>query len=295
MWLGRHGFYNNMPDEEFLKRYYKAVFGKELNLANPQTFSEKLQWLKLYNRKPEYTVMADKYEAKKYVADRIGEEYIIPTYGVWDHFDDIDFQSLPDSFVLKCTHDSGGVIICKDKNKLDKKAAKKMLEKCLKRNFYYVYREWQYKNIKPRIIAEKLMEDSSTKELRDYKFFTFSGVAKALFIASDRQDPTQDTKFDFFDMDFNHLDFRNGHPNATVAIEKPVCFDEMRRLAEVLSQGIPHVRVDFYEVNGKVYFGELTFAHWSGLVPFEPEEWDKTLGDWLQLPQKQIGKQEQMT
>ena len=187
---------------------------------------------------------------------------------------------------MKCTHDSGGLIICHDKNELDIKAAKKKLEKCLKTNYYYSFREWPYKNVNPRIIAEKLMVDSETNELRDYKFFTFSGVAKALFIASDRQNPNEETKFDFYDMDFNHLDIRNGHPNATVAIKKPVCFDEMKRLAEVLSKGIPHVRVDFYEVNGRAYFGELTFAHWSGLVPFEPEEWDKKFGDWLQIPQE---------
>ena len=277
------GIHNKMPDDEFLKRMYKLHFCKELNLDNPKTFNEKLQWLKLYDRKPEYTRMVDKYEAKGYVAERIGEEYIIPTIGVWDKFDDIDFDSLPDKFVLKCTHDSGGLVICKDKSKLDIKAAKKKINKHMKRKYFYIWREWPYKNVKPRIIAEKYMEDEKTAELRDYKFFCFNGEAKLLFIATDRQTAGEETKFDFFDMEYNHLPFTNGHPNAAVPPEKPMCFDEMRSLAEKLSVGIPHLRVDFYEVNGKVYFGELTFSHWSGMVPFDPPEWDDKLGEWIGL------------
>ncbi len=284
--LSRLGFYNSMPDEEYLKKKYKYSMGKELNLDNPQTFNEKLQWLKLYDRKPVYTTMVDKYEAKKYVADIIGEEYIIPTLGVWNHFDEIDFDKLPNQFVLKCTHDSGGLVICKDKAKLDKAAAKKKIEKSLKRDFYLNGREWPYKNVKPRIIAETYMEDEETKELRDYKFFCFNGKVKALFIASERQTKDEETKFDFFDADYNHLPFTNGHPNAEVLPKKPVMFEEMKVLAEKLSQGVPELRVDFYEVNGRIYFGELTFSHWSGMMPFDPEEWDKTFGDWIELPKK---------
>ncbi len=284
--FSRLGFYNSMPDEEYLKKKFKYSMGKELNLDNPQTFNEKLQWLKLYDRKPVYTTMVDKYEAKKYVADIIGEEYIIPTLGVWNHFDEIDFDKLPNQFVLKCTHDSGGLVICKDKAKLDKAAAKKKIEKSLKRDFYLNGREWPYKNVKPRIIAETYMEDEETKELRDYKFFCFNGKVKALFIASERQTKDEETKFDFFDADYNHLPFTNGHPNAEVLPKKPVMFEEMKVLAEKLSQGVPELRVDFYEVNGKIYFGELTFSHWSGMMPFDPEEWDKTFGDWIELPKK---------
>lgn len=268
---------------------YRRCMGKKLNLKNPQTFNEKLQWLKLYNRNPEYTKMVDKYEVKKYVADKIGEEYIIPTLGVWNKFEEIDFDTLPQQFVLKTTHDSGGVVICRDKSSFDYEAAKKKLNTSLKNNFYYMGREWPYKNVKPRIIAEKYMEDSATKELRDYKLFAFDGVVKALFIASDRQNPNEDTKFDFFDSNLKHLDFTNGHPNATVTPAMPESFEEMKKLAEKLSEKIPHLRCDFYEINGKVYFGELAFFHWSGFTPFNPDEWDKTFGDWLKLPEKSGG------
>lgn len=280
------GLTDSDTDEDYLRHIFKSRFGYELNLENPKTFNEKLQWLKLYDRKPIYTTMVDKYEVKKYVADIIGEEYIIPTLGIWNSFDEINFADLPNQFVLKCTHDSGGLIICRNKEAFNLKAAKKIINNCLQRNFYYTGREWPYKNVKPRIIAEQYMEDDATHELRDYKFFTFNGVAKALFIATERQTSSEETKFDFFDMDFKHLPFTNGHPNAGIMPAKPDTFEEMRTLAEKLSNGIPHVRVDFYEVNGKAYFGELTFTHWSGFTPFEPPEWDKIFGDWIELPEK---------
>lgn len=271
-------------DKTYLKIRYRLIMKKRLNLKNPKTYNEKLQWLKLYDHNPKYTEMVDKYAVKKYVADLIGEEYIIPTLGVWDSFDEIDFGALPDRFVLKCTHDSGGLVICDDKDKLDIESARAKIERSLKRNYYYHGREWPYKNVKPRIIAEQYMEDEKTNELRDYKFFAFDGEVKALFIATDRQKVGEETKFDFFDENFNHLDFTNGHPNADVLPQKPEKFEEMKILASKLSKGIPHVRVDFYEVNGRIYFGELTFSHWSGMVPFEPEEWDYTFGSWIKLP-----------
>ena len=273
-----------IPDRLFLRIRYRARFGKKLDLKNPKTFSEKLQWLKLYDRKPIYTTIVDKYEVKKYIADQIGEQYVIPTLGVWDRFDDIDFDSLPNRFVLKCTHDSGGLAICKDKTEFDFAKAKKELEKSLKNNFYFQGREWPYKNVKPRIIAEVYMEDELTHELRDYKFFCFDGVVKALFVATERGSSTAETKFDFFDAEYKHLPFTNGHPNANVLPEKPEHFEEMKVLASKLSQGIPHVRIDLYECNCKVYFGEMTFFHWSGLKPFDPEEWDYTFGSWITLP-----------
>ena len=284
--LSAKGFYKYMSDENYIKKDYRLAFGKELDIDNPKTFNEKLQWLKIHNRKPEYTTMVDKYAVKKYVADKIGEEYIIPTLGVWESFDDIDFDKLPDQFVLKCTHDSGGLVICRDKSKLDMAAAKKKINKSLKRNYYWSNREWPYKNVKPRIIAEEYMEDSITAELRDYKFFCFDGEVKALFIATDRANKSEETKFDFFDADYNHLPFTNGHPNASVLPGKPENFETMKKLASTLSSGIPHLRVDFYEVDGKVYFGELTFFHWSGMVPFDPPEWDLTFGNWITLPKK---------
>lgn len=285
-----HGLYRIMPDEQYLRRKFKVMLGYDLNLSSPKTYNEKLQWLKLYDRKPIYTTMVDKYEVKSYVASIIGNEYIIPTLGVWDRFEDIDFDSLPNQFVLKCTHDSGGLVICRDKANLDLVSARQKIVSCLKRNYYYKFREWPYKNVKPRIIAEQYMEDTATAELRDYKFFCFDGVAKALFIASERQDTSTDTKFDFYDMDFRHLDLTNGHPNAGKDIKKPETFEEMRDLAEKLSENIPHLRVDFYEVNGKAYFGELTFTHWSGLMPFDPEEWDYTFGSWIKLPESSGGE-----
>ena len=271
------------PDKLYLSMKYRLLMRKPMNWKNPQTFNEKLQWLKLYDRKPEYTQMVDKYEAKKFVANIIGEEYIIPTLGVWDRFDDIDFAALPEKFVLKTTHDSGTVAICTDKQHFDIAATRKLFNKRLRRKYYYSHREWPYKNVKPRIIAEKYMVDESGYELKDYKFFCFDGRVEALFIASDRGSATEETKFDFFDAEFNHLPFTNGHPNAQRAIPKPVGFEKMKELAAQLSVGYPHLRVDLYDINGQIYFGELTFYHWSGFVPFVPREWDYTFGSWIHL------------
>lgn len=282
--LGHREWFNWMSDEQYLKIAFWAKMGIWPNIDYPKTYSEKLQWIKLHDRNPLYTKLVDKYEVKLLVAEKIGDKYIIPTLGVWDNVEDIDFDSLPNQFVLKCTHDSGGLVICKDKRELDIDAAKKKLNTCLKHSFYWGMREWPYKDVKPRIIAEQYMEDE-TGELRDYKFFCFDGEVKALFIASDRTKDIE-TKFDFYDEDFNHLPFTNGHPNAEVPPSKPVCFEEMKELAQILSKGIPHVRVDFYEIIGKVYFGEMTFFHWSGMTPFVPEEWDDKFGSWIKLPEK---------
>lgn len=274
-------------DAKYLKVLFRYKMGKPLDLEHPKTFSEKLQWLKLYDRNPEYCTMVDKYAVKKYVADRIGAEYVFPALGVWDSFDEIDFDKLPNQFVLKCTHDSGGLVIVKDKAAMDIGAARKKINHCLKRQFYYSGREWPYKDVKPRILAEQYFEDDSGTGLRDYKFFCFDGEVKALFIATDRGVEGTETKFDFFDADFNHLPFTNGHPNADVMPSKPAGFEEMKRLASELSKGIPQVRIDFYDINGKVYFGEFTFSHWSGVKPFNPEEWDKIFGSWIRLPMKE--------
>lgn len=277
-----------ISDEMYIKLQFRAFMKKKLNLKNPVTYNEKLQWLKLNDHNPLYTTLVDKCDVKEYVAKIIGDEYIIPTLGVWNKFDDIDFDTLPEQFVLKCTHDSGGLTICTDKGKFDKEHAKLKMEKYLRRNYYLQSREWPYKNVKPRIIAEKYMEDEKSNELSDYKFFCFDGKVKLLFVATERQNKNTETRFDFFDTKFNHIDLRNGHPNANKPIEKPLNFERMVEFAEILSKGIPHVRVDFYEVNGKVYFGEMTFYHWSGLVPFEPEEWDTILGSWIKLPSEKI-------
>ena len=285
VYFARRGYFNWMSDEKYLKYFFRGMMGQKLNLDNPKSFSEKLQWLKVYDRNPLYTKLVDKYEAKKIIAQQIGEEYIIPTLGVWDRFEDIDFNLLPNQFVLKCTHDSGGLVVCKDKATLDFDQAKKKIQESYKNNYYFYGREWPYKDVKPRIIAEKYMEDTSTGELRDYKFFCFNGEVKALFVATDRIG-SKETNFDFIDADYQHLPFTNGHLNASTIPAKPINFEKMKAIASKLSQNIPHVRVDLYECNGKVYFGEMTFTHWSGFMQYEPQEWDYTFGSWLKLPEK---------
>lgn len=275
-----------LPDKAFLKCKFRLAMGYKLDLKNPKSFSEKLQWLKLYDRRPEYTTMVDKVKAKEYVSSVIGKEYIIPTLGVWADPDEISFYNLPNRFVLKVNHNSGtGMYICKDKNTMDIEKVKAGLRKGLKENFYMINREWPYKDVQRRIIAEKYMEDDYG-ELRDYKFFCFDGVVKAMFIAKDRSKGEDAVRFDFFDADFNHLPFTNGHPNAEILPEKPKKFEEMKQLASKLSKGIPHVRIDFFEVGDKVFFGEMTFFHWGGTMPFDPVEWDYVFGQWIILPTK---------
>lgn len=272
-----------IPDRLYVMLKYRKRYGKFPNLKRPSTFTEKLQWIKLYDRRPMYTTLVDKYTVKKYVAERLGEEHIIPLIGVWDDIDEIDFDALPNQFVIKCTHDSGGLVICKNKETFDVDAAKAKIRSILRKNFYWVSREWPYKNVKPRIIIEKYMEDSKTGELRDYKFFTFNGIPKVMYIASGRG--TGETYGDFFDMDFNHLDMAIDHNTAPVAPQKPQKFEEMKKAAEKLAAGIPQVRVDFYEIDGEYFFGEMTFFHCGGFERFHPEELDKIWGEWIDLPQ----------
>lgn len=272
-----------MSDQKFLDLCFDYYLGKKINWKNPQTYNEKLQWLKIYDRQDSYTKMVDKYEAKEYVKNIIGEEYIIPTIGIYDKFENIDFEKLPQQFVMKCTHDSGGLVICKDKKNLNIKEAKRKINQCLKVNYFNCWKEWPYKNVKPRIIIEKYMTNDDSDGINDYKFFCFNGKVKLLFIATDRVNENEETKFDFYDENFNHLPIKNGHPNALIPPSKPLNFEKMKELAEILSKDIPHLRVDFYEINGKIYFGELTFSHWAGMVPFEPEEYDLILGNWIDI------------
>ena len=273
-----------LKDETFLKMYYPILTKKKLNLDNPQTFNEKIQWLKLHDRKPEYTKMVDKYEAKKYVADLIGEEYIIPTLGVYDKFEDINFDKLPNQFVIKCTHDSGGVVICKDKKKLNMKQTKKKINKSLKKNYFYNGREWPYKNVKPRIIIEKFL---SEKELIDYKFFCFNEKAKYIFIAKGKAHSTQ-REAGFYEIDltkkapFKRTDIKE----IGQTIRKPKNYDRMIQLAEILSKGHIFLRVDFYNIEGKIYCGELTFYPNSGFLPIVPEKYNKKLGEMLEIPKE---------
>ena len=278
------GKYESLPDDEYLKRMFKARLGYEMNLDNPQTFNEKLQWLKLYDRKPIYTTMVDKSAVKDYVAGIIGEKYIIPTIGIWNDAEEISFENLPEQFVLKCTHDSQGIVICKDKKSLDIEAAKRKLNRCLKRDYYKKSREWPYKNVPHRIIAEEYLEDSKSHELSDYKVHSFNGTPKVILVCKNRFSENMMTE-DFFDAEWNHLNVRREHHgNCKTAIPKPKEMDIILNLARVLSENIPFVRSDFYIVNEKVYFGELTFSPAGGFRSFIPESFDREMGKWLSLP-----------
>lgn len=288
MSLGHRGFLNWINDATYLRIAYFLTMGKKLNLDNPVTYNEKLQWLKLYNRHKEYTDMVDKYKVYDYVKENVGEEYLIPLLGVWDKPEEIPWEQLPQQFVLKCTHDSGGIVIIKDRDSVDREKICKKLHKVLKTNYFYGDREWPYKDVKPRIIAQTYMTDESNVELKDYKFFCFSGKPIYMFVAKGRQEGAENVKFNFYDMDFNKLPLKNGHENFDAPMEKPLAWEEMKKVAGRLSAGIPHVRVDLYDINGRVYFGEMTFFHWSGMVPFEPEEWDRKFGDLIHLPSKVI-------
>lgn len=271
---------NLFNDKTYLKIRYFATFKKILNLQTPQTFNEKLQWLKLNDRKDIYTKMVDKYEAKSYVSKIIGNKYIIPTLGIYNNFDEIDFNKLPNQFVIKCTHDSGGLVIVTDKSKLDIKKAKKKINKSLKRNYYYLGMEWPYKNVKPRIIVEKYMKDNKDTSMRDYKFFCFNGNPYCILLCNDRNTELKET---FFDLNWKILPFKRPNHSIDTNIEKPHNLDKMIEFSKKLSLNIPFLRVDFYEINGNLYFGELTFYPAGGFSKFEPEEWDLKLGNLIDL------------
>ena len=282
--LGNHELVNWMPDKMYISLSYRARMGKKLDWNNLRTFNEKLQWLKLYDHDPRYTQMVDKLEVKSYVGSMIGEEYIIPTIGAWDSFEEIDFSKLPKQFVLKCTHDSGGIFICKDKDQIDYKALRKKFKACMKRNFFYHSREWPYKNVKPRIIAEKYMEDTGTSELRDYKFFCFNGVAKCYKVDFDR---FVGHKANYFTPDGELMKIGEEvcPPDFDKELPIPANLEKMKELAAKLSETQPFLRTDFYDVDGKVYFGELTFYPASGFGKFIYEGNDELLGSWIKLPE----------
>ena len=259
--------------------------GRRLRIEDPKTFNEKLQWLKLYNRKPIFTTMVDKVEAKKYVSSLIGDSYIIPTIGVYKNVDEIDYATLPDQFVLKCTHDSGKVIVCKDKKLLDTKETNKILKKALRCDYYNLYREWPYKNVNRRIICEKLMTDVSQekKGLIDYKFYCFDGTPMFLYVSEGLENHAT-AKISFLTMQWEFAPFgRTDFAPFPELPEKPTRFEEMRTIASKLSMGHPFIRVDLYEINGRVYFSELTFTPCSGFMPFDPKEYDRILGDYIDL------------
>ena len=274
-----------LPTKLYLQLIYKIKLNKKLDLDNPQTFNEKLQWLKINNIQKNYSLLVNKYTVKNYIGKVIGEEYIIPTLGIYDKFEDINFDDLPEQFVIKCTHDSGGIVVCKDKSKLDKDSCRIKIKKCLKRNYYLHGREYPYKTIKPQIIIEKYMEDENLKELRDYKFFCFNGEPKCFKIDFDR---FVNHRANYYDMNQKILNVgeKNFPPDFNKNLLMPINFDKMVEFAKKISRNIPFARVDFYEVNNKVFFGEITFFPASGMGKFINEYSDELLGSWLQLPIK---------
>lgn len=282
--LNNHGLLDFLSDKKSIEWMYYASLGKRLDLNNPKTFNEKMQWLKMYDRNPLYTRLVDKHAVKEYVSELIGEQYIIPTYGVWDYYDDIDLDLLPNQFVLKTTHDGGGagVIICTDKKKLDSEVAKHRLNASLARDVYKNLREWPYKNVPHKILAEQLLINDG-HPLQDYKIHCFNGEPKMILVCKDRYESTGLTE-DFYDCNWNHLPVRRPkHPNAISPIEVPEELALMLELSRRLSVGIPFVRTDFYIVNHQIYFGEMTLYPTSGYTAFVPEEYDKLFGSWIEL------------
>ena len=291
MWIVRRKWFKYVPDKLALKIKYQNVFYKKLNLKNPKTFTEKLQWLKLYDRKPEYTMMVDKYRVKEWVSKKIGSKYVIPTLGVWKSFAEIDFDNLPNQFVLKCTHDSGSVVLCKDKNNFDKENAAKVLGEALKENFYYRSREWPYKNVIPGIIAEKMIIDLSNNDLPDYKVMCFGGVPHFIQYHSGRNDTDNaginNHTQDYYDAKWNKLQVYDiGLENSNKKVSPPIYLQEMLELSAQLSADIPEVRVDWYYADNQLYFGEMTFFDAGGYCKYVPESFDKELGDLVHLPPK---------
>jgi hypothetical protein len=278
---------NGLPDRPFLKLDYRFATNEALDLENPKTFDEKMNWLKLYNRRPEYTQMVDKYEVRQYVEEKIGAEYLIPLYDVWDSVEEIEWDSLPNQFVLKTTHDSGGVVICEDKESFDREAAKETLSQSLDYNYFNEGREWPYKNVKPRIIAEKYME-SANEEFKDYKFFCFNGTVKMTQVLTDINSDEKVSQ-NFYDRDWNLMPLEEGSfPNSSEAMDPPYNYEKMIEIAETLAEDIPFVRVDLYEIDREIYFGEMTFFPNKGQNTFEPEEYNNILGSWLKLPDEKI-------
>ncbi len=284
--LTKYGFHDNLSDEEYLKRLFKLRLGYGLDLDDPKTFNEKIQWLKLYDRKPEYTMMVDKYEVKKYIAKKIGEQYVIPTLGIWNHPKEIDFDSLPKQFVLKCTHNSGlGMYICHDKSKMNKKAVMKGLKKGLKENYYKGGREWPYKNVRPRIIAEKYMEEKGNIVPEDYKMYCINGEPKYIVVFHDRFHDQVKPSESVYDTEWNriYVSLDTHFEISDKSVSKPKCLDELLRISRRLCRNMPQIRLDFYIIENTIYFGEITFHTASGFQPMNPSELDRILGEELKL------------
>lgn len=280
------GFYNKLSDREFLQKFLKAKYGKDTDIENPKTFNEKMQWLKLYDRNPLYTKVVDKYLVREHVASVIGSEHLIPLLGVWKDVDDIDFDVLPDKFVLKCNHNSGlGAYICDEKKNMNIKIVKRNLKKGMRENYYMaVGREWPYKDVQRRIIAEKYMVDESNNELKDYKFFTFSGRVYCIEVIYNRR---TNPHCSFYTREWEYMPLSTLYPTDTVhQIKRPKYLEKMLEMAEKLANSVGNpafLRVDLYYVNNWIYFGEFTFYHNSGGGKFQPKDYDRRLGDLIKL------------
>lgn len=280
------GWLNWVPDSLYLKVLYRVIMGRKLNLKNPKEYNEKLQWLKLNDRKPEYSTMVDKYEVRGYIEDLLGDKYLIPCLGIYDSVDDIDIDALPDRFVLKCTHDSGSVEICKDKSSFDIEGARHRLSQAMKRNYYATYREWPYKYVKPRIIAEGYLEGDGG-DLKDYKVMCFNGEAKIIEVHENRFVEGKVHTQTFYDKEWNIVPLTQVE---TVTVdrpgERPRQLDEIIRLSELIAKDMYHARIDWYIEGDKIYFGEITFFDGSGFESFSTPEMERMLGDMIKLPEK---------
>lgn len=292
-WLAVRNGKINLSDKNYLRLLYHLTTGKTLHLFKPKLFSEKIQWLKLYYHNPQLTTLADKVSAREYVSKKIGKQYLVPTLGIYNTWEEIDFDSLPNQFVIKCTHDSGGISICKNKPLWDKENSKKIISNSLHHNYYQYSREWQYKNIPPRILIEELLIDNSNtidNGLIDYKFYCFNGHPKFLYVAYNvvgvgKEEP----RMIYLDLEWKKTPFqRPDHEPLPLQIKKPQVFDEMVEISKRLSNGIPFVRVDLYCIENKIYFSEMTFTPGGGFSPFYPLEWERKIGDMLVLPPKLI-------
>ena len=280
--LRDHGFLNWVNDKTYLKIYYKIETGERLNLKQPKTFNEKLQWLKLYYRKKDFSTMVDKYDVKKLISEKIGEQYVIPSIGIYNSFDEIDFDILPNQFVIKSTHNSGGVVVCKNKNEFKSVLYKEKFKNLMKQNYFYHGREWPYKNVKPRILVETYMKDEKYDVLPVYKVLNFGGEPKLIQVILN--DKTKNETVDYYDVNWKKLDIRQNFPNSSIVLPKPEKLDEILNLARKLSADFPHIRTDFYIINNKVYFSEYTFFSDCGFKKFIPSRWDLTLGNLIELP-----------
>ena len=281
--LSAPGVRNVAPDSWYIRARFRIKIGRPLRLDPPRTFNEKLQWLKLNVYDSKYSYLVDKYEVRRYVSAKVGEEYLVPLVGgPWRSFDEIDFDALPDQFVLKTTHDSGGIVVVRDKKSLDVAKAQKKLTRALRRNFFWVSREKPYRTVEPRIIAEQLLDGGDGEGIRDYKFYVFNGKTRIINVCSQRF-TDKGLHITFYDENWNLLPFERLYPRETVAEPRPEAFERLKELAETLTGDLPFARIDFYLPKGKIYVGEITLFPGAGFEPFDPEEWDETVGEWLTL------------